>query len=150
LAELDELRSRFQRIMWAPRGASTAPVRSAATRPFSAYVNEDVDQASAIAARLSDLTRRHGGGTGGLDAALSEAEKLVAAEATRGLVQYALKLFVTHDPTANRFLQLGPLERRQPGAVRGLREHLPGEAGDQDPSDRHDRQGHDDHHDDKE
>jgi hypothetical protein len=147
LAELDELRSRFQRIMWAPRGASPAPVRSAATRPFSAYVNEDVDQASAIAARLSELTRRHGGGTDGLDAALSQAEELIATEATRGLVQYALKLFVTHDPTANRFLQLGPLERRQPGAVRGLRELRSREPGEHD---RHDRQSHDDLHDDKE
>ena len=123
MADFDEVRSRFNRIVSAPRGSSAAASgRSAATRPFSAYVNEDVDEASAIAARLGEITHRHGGGAEGLDAALSEAERLLAEEATQGLVQYALKLFVTRDPTAKRFLRLGPLEKRQPNAVRGIGE----------------------------
>jgi hypothetical protein len=122
VAAIDDVRNRFNRIVSAPRGATAAaPVRPT-SRPFSAYVNEDVDEAAAIAARLGELTRRHGGGPEGLEAALAEAELLLATETTRGLVQYALKLFAVHDPTAKHLLHLGRLERRQPNAVRGVSE----------------------------
>jgi hypothetical protein len=122
VANLDDIRNRFQRIVAAPRDTPARPsVQSSSARLFSAYVNEDVDEASAIAARLSEITSQHGGGAEGLDAALSEAERLLATEAVQGLVQYALKLFVTRDPTAKRFLRLGRLEQRQPNAVRGAR-----------------------------
>lgn len=124
MPDLQDVRRRFHRIVSAPRGAAAAaaPVRSALSRPFSAYLDEDVEAASAIAAGLSETTRRVGGAADGLDAALSQAERLLAAEAVAGTVQYALKLFATHDPTAKRFLHLAPLERRQPNAVRGVGE----------------------------
>lgn len=125
MAEIDDIRSRFDRIVSAPRGeAAAAPARSASGRPFSSYVDDDLAEAAALATRLSDLTRRHGGGAEGLDAALAEAERRLAAEPVRGLVQYALKLFGTRDPTAKRFLRLGRLERRQPNAVRGVARQL--------------------------
>lgn len=121
MAETDDIRSRFDRIVSAPRGeAAAAPARSASSRPFSPYVDEDVAEATALATRLSDLTRRHGGGAEGLDVALAEAERRLGAEPVQGLVQYALKLFVTRDPTAKKYLRLGRLERRQPNAVRGV------------------------------
>jgi hypothetical protein len=121
LAQIDDVRNRFDRIVSAPRGeAAAAPERPASSRPFSPYVDDDVAEAAALAMRLSDLTRHHGGGVEGLEVALAEAERQLTAEQLQGLVQYALKLFVTRDPTAKQYLRLGRLERRQPNAVRGV------------------------------
>jgi hypothetical protein len=122
MASAEDLRARFRRIVSAPRAQPAAPAASTPfRRPFSAYVNEDVDAAAAISARLSAISRDHGGGVEGLDLALAEAEQLLPHEAVRGLVQYALQLFARRDAEARRLFHPDPLEQRQPNAVLGSR-----------------------------
>jgi hypothetical protein len=98
-----------------------AAARTSFKRPFSAYVNEDVDAAAAISARLSAVSREHGGGIEGLGLALAEAEQLLPHEDVRGLVQYALRLFARRDVEARHIFHPDSLEQRQPNAVLGAR-----------------------------
>jgi hypothetical protein len=123
MASAEDLRARFRRIVSAPRAQPAAPAAPTTffRRPFSAYVNEDVDAAAAISARLSAINRDHGGGIEGLGLALAEAERLLPQEAVRGLVQYALQLFARRDAEARRLFHPDPLEQRQPNAVLGPR-----------------------------
>lgn len=101
-------------------------------RPFSTFIPEDVQRAAELASELMRIAHQAGGGDEGLSAALDVVEQHLGGEQghvaalraeageapVRGLAQHALKLFVTHDPTARSRLRLHPLERRQPGLVR--------------------------------
>lgn len=113
-----ELQDRLDRIVSAPRDGSSKPVVRRKERPFSAYVESDVEAADALAKRLSAVIAESSDAATGVRDALDIAERELAAESIGGTVQYALKLLLTHDQTARRYLSLGPLERRQPNAVR--------------------------------
>jgi hypothetical protein len=116
--EDNELQDRLQRIVAAPRAGSPKPLLHQKERAFSAYVDTDLDAADALAKRMSAAIAESSDAAAGVREALDIAERELAAESIGGTVQYALKLLLTHDPTARRFLSLGSLEQRQPNAVR--------------------------------
>lgn len=86
---------------------------------FSPFVNEDLERARNIASELMDITNKKGGEEGLTDA-VTEVERRLGDEKP-GLLQYAVKLFVTHHPEARDRFRLKPLEKRQPNVVRPSR-----------------------------
>jgi hypothetical protein len=82
-----------------------------AAGPFSEFVDEHLDGATALASRLMSIADNES-----LQAALDEVDRAFATEMP-GLVQYALMLFMTHHPGARSKLKLLSLEDRQPGLV---------------------------------
>jgi hypothetical protein len=86
---------------------------AAPPRPlFSAFVDEHVARASDLAERFINITNAEG-----LNAAVEAIERALHEEPVAGLVQYAIKLFMTHSPEARANLKLKPLEIRQPNLV---------------------------------
>ncbi len=90
------------------REAVAAPQRPL----FSAFVDEHMDRAAELAEEFSQITQKEG-----LEAAMQAIEKAMAEEPIIGLVQYALKLFMVHNPEARASLKLKPLEVRQANMV---------------------------------
>lgn len=96
--------------------ATAAPVAPVAPRPFSEFVFEDVERASEITSNLIRSAEAKGGEEGLADA-VAEIDRLPATEKQPGLVQHAVKLFITHYPLARQTFRWKPLERRQPNLV---------------------------------
>ncbi|HKF36641.1 MAG TPA: tyrosinase family protein [Ktedonobacteraceae bacterium] len=96
--------------------ATRATVAPAAPRSFSEFVFEDVERASEIASSLISIAKVRGGEEGLADA-VAEIDRLRAAEQQPGLVQHAVKLFITHYPLARQTFRWKPLEKRQPNLV---------------------------------
>lgn len=93
---------------------AAAPAAPAPQRPlFSAFVDEHVTRASELANQFIQIAD-----TQGLEAAVQAIDDALQQEPLVGLVQYALKLFLTHHPEARGRLKLKPLEVRQPNLVR--------------------------------
>src|SRR5439155_20386764 len=99
-----------------PPAALAAPVAPVTTRLFSEFVFEDVERASEIASNLITIAEAKGGDEGLADA-VAEIERLRATEQQPGLVQHAVKLFITHYPLARQTFRWKPLEKRQPNLV---------------------------------
>jgi len=87
-----------------------------APRPFSEFVFEDVERASEIASDLIAIAAAKGGEEG-LAEAVSEIDRLRTTERQPGLLQHAVKLFITHFPLARQTFTWKPLEKRQPNLV---------------------------------
>lgn len=83
---------------------------------FSAFVDEHVSQASELAQQFIAIADKHG-----LPAAVDAIEAAIQDEPIAGLVQYAVKLFLTHHPEARSKIKLKPLESRQPNLIRPSR-----------------------------
>ncbi|HEY6186075.1 MAG TPA: tyrosinase family protein [Pyrinomonadaceae bacterium] len=80
---------------------------------FSAFVDQHVTRASELSTHFTQVAA-----TQGLEAAVQAIDNALQQEPVVGLVQYALKLFLTHYPEARGRLKLRPLEVRQPNLVR--------------------------------
>ncbi|WP_414571079.1 tyrosinase family protein [Nostoc sp. CCY 9925] len=92
------------------------PLETAALqRHFSPFVNEDLERAVTLASRLMQIAENKGG-EAGIVSALEEIEQQSATEIP-GLVQYAVKLFITHYPQARALIKVKPLEERQPNLI---------------------------------
>jgi tyrosinase len=87
----------------APGEAEAAPA-PAASRPFSIFVNEDLSEAIALADRMAEAANAAPAAESGGDQPAVEAALAVAAGARRGqpagLVDHAVKLFLTHHRSA--------------------------------------------------
>ncbi|MFN6516196.1 MAG: hypothetical protein RMY29_017085 [Nostoc sp. CreGUA01] len=115
MAQIEEIQTKVNDILSGhTKGQHQDTQRS--QRHFSSYVNEDVEKATALASRLMQIAEKKGGEAGLADA-IEETERILGTEIP-GLVQYALKLFITHYPEARAKLKLRPLEQRQPNLVR--------------------------------
>jgi hypothetical protein len=116
---LEDLQKRLDAVL-SPRGRAGDPELASApeaTGPiFTQYSRKGAMQATDLASRFMAAADRRGGEEGLADA-VDEIERALAAEETPGLVQQAVKLFITHHPEARAKLRLERLERRQPGAV---------------------------------
>ncbi|MFN6516195.1 MAG: tyrosinase family protein [Nostoc sp. CreGUA01] len=99
------------------KGASGAtPLETAASqRHFSPFVNEDLERAVALASELMRIAENKGG-EAGIVSALQEIEQKRGTEIP-GLVQYAVKLFITHYPQARALVKVKPLEERQANLI---------------------------------
>ncbi len=99
------------------KGASGAtPLETAASqRHFSPFVNEDLERAVALASELMRIAENKGG-EAGIVSALQEIEQKSGTEIP-GLVQYAVKLFITHYPQARALVKVKPLEERQANLI---------------------------------
>jgi hypothetical protein len=102
ISTVDELRARLDLIVSGPATHAKAPAPRDVRRPFSSYVDEDLDRATALASRLMALSEAKGG-VEGLRDAVDEAERAIGQEMP-GLVPYAVKLFLTHYPEARKHL----------------------------------------------
>ncbi len=134
MANLSDLQQKIDYIVSGPRRLGAPIVRTALTRPptalaapaapvapvttrlFSEFVFEDVERASEIASNLITIAEAKGGDEGLADA-VAEIERLRATEQQPGLVQHAVKLFITHYPLARQTFRWKPLEKRQPNLV---------------------------------
>lgn len=79
---------------------------------FSAFVDQHLRQALELAYRFDQVTNESG-----LDAAIGAIGEALRAESIVGLVQYAVLLFLTHNPQARSKIKIKPLEMRQPNLV---------------------------------
>lgn len=134
MAEIDALQAKVNGILSARGHALAEPGLAAAGEEepevFSEFDSVERDRGIELASRLMRIADEQGGGDAGLAAALEEADRLESQERVAGLVQYAVKLFVTHHPEARAKLRLKPLEKRQPNLVRPSKAPaLDGEAG---------------------
>ncbi len=94
----------------AERGVGDAPGRA-----FSEFFRPDVRRATRLAQEMAE-TAPPGEGDEGLSRALDVAERSMGADPS-GVVEHAVKLFLTHHAPARDRLRLRPLEERQPGLV---------------------------------
>jgi len=109
LAEIQDLRDRVAEILWGPENAvaTARPSESSASQPpFSAYDLEGMERATALAGRFMEIADATGGEEG-LAAAVDEMEQVLATEPP-GLVQHAVKLFLTHHKEAGEKLLSNP------------------------------------------
>ncbi|WP_041619446.1 hypothetical protein [Stanieria cyanosphaera] len=83
---------------------------------FSAFVDEHISQASELAQQFIAIANERG-----VPAAVDAIKEALQTESIAGLVQYAVKLFLTHHPEARSKIKLKPLENRQPNLVRPSR-----------------------------
>lgn len=117
---IEDLQKRLDAVL-SSRGQGPSPELAAAGPPprriFSDYDRRDTAAATALASRLMAIANEKGG-EDGLAAAVDEVERALAAEERPGLVQHAVKLFITHHPEARERLRLGALEKRQPHLAR--------------------------------
>lgn len=119
MAKTDKLQERVENILSGRGKGSMMSAAEEATpqqAQFSPFVNEDLERARDIASELMDIANKKGG-EAGLSEAVSEVEQRLGEEKP-GLLQYAVKLFVTHHPEARERFRLKPLEKRQPNIVR--------------------------------
>lgn len=131
MENLSDLQKKIDYIVSGPRRFGTPMVPTVLTRtsttlaaigapvvprPFSEFVIEDVERASEIASNLIRIAEAKGGEEG-LAEAVAEIDRLQATEQQRGLVQHAVKLFITHSPLARQTFRWQPLEKRQPNLV---------------------------------
>ncbi|MGB7924805.1 MAG: tyrosinase family protein [Pyrinomonadaceae bacterium] len=79
---------------------------------FSAFVDEHVEKATAMATEFMEIADKQG-----LEEAVKAIQAALQNEQIAGLVQYAVKLFLTHHPEARSRIKLQPLEVRQPNLV---------------------------------
>jgi hypothetical protein len=79
---------------------------------FSAFVDQHLRRALELAYRFEQVTVESG-----LDAALRAIQEALIDEPVVGLVQYAVLLFLTHNPEARSKIKIKPLEIRQPDLV---------------------------------
>jgi len=79
---------------------------------FSAFVDQHLRRALELAHRFEQVTDQNG-----LDAAIIAIRESLAAEPVIGLVQYAVLLYLTHNPEARSKIKIKPLEIRQPELV---------------------------------
>ena len=133
MAEIDALQAKVNGILSARGQALAEPGLAAAGEEgpevFSEFDSAQRDRGIDLASRLMRIASEEGGDAG-IAAALEEAERAERTEPVAGLVQYAVKLFVTHHPEARAKLRLKPLEKRQPNLVRSSKAPtLDGEAG---------------------
>lgn len=133
MAEIDALQAKVNGFLSA-RGQGLAEAGLAAAgdeepEVFSEFDSGERDRGIELASRLMRIANEVGGDAG-IAAALEEADRAESRERVAGLVQYAVKLFVTHHPEARAKLRLKPLEKRQPNLVRPSKAAaLDGEAG---------------------
>ncbi|MEH1934433.1 MAG: tyrosinase family protein [Nostoc sp.] len=98
------------------RMAEAREAQSVGKPMFSAFVDQHVSQASELAQRFIVIADERG-----LPAAVDAIGEAFQTESIAGLVQYAVKLFLTHHPEARSKIKLKPLESRQPNLVRPSR-----------------------------
>jgi tyrosinase len=124
MAEIDVLQAKVNGILSARGQALAEPGLAAAgdeePEVFSEFDSAQRDRGIELASRLMRIASEVGGDAG-IAAALEEADRAERTERVAGLVQYAVKLFVTHHPEARAKLRLKPLEKRQPNLVRPSR-----------------------------
>jgi hypothetical protein len=96
-----ELRKRIDAIVIGPRDPQRVPARRDGPM-FSPYVEEDMQRATELASHLMAVAESRPG-IDGLRDAVTEMEAALGRE-TPGVVPYAVKLFLTHWPTAGRLL----------------------------------------------
>jgi hypothetical protein len=99
-----------------PRGVGAPRVE------FSPFVFEHLEQARALAGRFGSLVSGAPSEEEGLQAVLDDAEARRGESAA--LVEFALMIFITHDPRGAR-LPLPALEERHPEQLRGLARSVP-------------------------
>jgi hypothetical protein len=87
-----------------------------AQRPFSEFIDDDLQRATALAERMMRAATAKQG-LDGLEAATEEAETSARSE-NRELTQHALMLFMTHHPTGRK-VRIPSLLRRAPNQVFG-------------------------------
>src|ERR1051325_7776113 len=75
---------------------------------FSAFVDQHVTRASELSTHFTQVAATHG-----LEAAVQAIDNALQQEPVVGLVQYALKLFLTHYPEARGRLKLRPLRSEE-------------------------------------
>lgn len=96
------------------RKAAGAKVTADARPHFNAFSKAHVLRATELASEFMKIAEdTPGPEEEGVHAALAKAEEYVPTEPP-GLVQHAVQLFATHDPTARRLIKLPSLEQRQP------------------------------------
>ena len=88
--------------------------------PFAEFLPEDKHRAGAMAALCAKRAQRIGG-VEGLEAAVDYLYGHLS-QCPRGMVEYAAKLFLTHDKLARDLLKMRSLEERQPGMVEPSKE----------------------------
>lgn len=121
MAQVDELQQRVDDILSGHGEGWGVGVRATSRleppqRPFSTFVPEDLNRAVYFASRFMAFADRKPGAEGLTDA-VADIERAEEKERP-GLVQHAVKLFLTHHPGARESLRLQPLEERQPNLVR--------------------------------
>lgn len=115
MKEIEKLQERINRLLSAPANPAKEPSGRAAVF-FCTYDAQHMqranDWASAFWCEADELP-----GLEGLAAAISAMEMVLPNEPVRGLIQYAIKLFLVRNEKAKKYLYLEPIEARQPWAV---------------------------------
>jgi len=113
--KVQELQGRIDKILTGKAGTKKGFVSSENDRLFAIFNPTDKDRAGALAALCKKITEEDGG-LEGLEHSIDELYDSLG-ELPIGMVEYATKIFLTHSPTARKYLRIIGLEERQPRMI---------------------------------